>query len=77
MFCCSRKTLLILLAVAGLIGILMATGHINAYAVIPFLPLLLCPLMCAVMMMFGRKGGDGECRTARRKPSSTRPHVES
>ncbi len=59
MFCCSRKTLLILLAIAVLIGLLIATGKVNAYAIIPFIPILLCPLMCVAMMMFGR-GRDGK-----------------
>ncbi len=67
MFCCSRKTLLILLAVAGLIGLLMATGKINAYATLPFLPILICPLMCIVMMMFGRKCEDDNCDHNRKK----------
>ena len=67
MFCCSRKTLLILLVVAALIGLLMATGKINAYAVVAFLPLLLCPLMCVVMMMFGRKGDEDECQTVKHR----------
>ena len=61
MFCCSRKTLLILLAVAALIGLLMVTGKVNAYAIVPFLPILLCPLMCVAMMMFGRGRGGKEC----------------
>lgn len=77
MFCCSRKTLYILLGVAGLIGLLIASGKVNAYAILPFLPLLLCPLMCVVMMMFGRKCGDAEC-DPKGKPhvASKKPHVE-
>lgn len=55
MWCCSRKTLFILLGVAGLIGILIATGTVNAYAILPFLPILACPLMCVVMLLCGRK----------------------
>ncbi len=54
--CCSRKTLLILLGVGGLLGILITTGKVNAYVIVPFLPLLACLLMCVVMLMFGRKG---------------------
>jgi uncharacterized protein YbcC (UPF0753/DUF2309 family) len=61
MFCCSRKTLFILLGVAGVFGLLIATGTVNAYAILPFLPFLLCPLMCVAMMMFGRKCDDGSC----------------
>lgn len=71
MFCCSRKTLLILLAVAALIGLLMATGKVNAYAIVPFLPILLCPLMCGVMLLFGRKCEDGSCEKKPRTKSST------
>ncbi len=59
MFCCSRKTLFILLGIAGVIGLLIATGTVNAYAIVPFLPIFLCPLMCIAMMMFGR-GRDGK-----------------
>ncbi len=70
MFCCSRKTLLVLLAVAGLIGLLMAAGKINAYAVLPFLPILLCPLMCIIMMMFGRKCEGENCDHNRNKSAS-------
>lgn len=68
MFCCSRKTLLILLAVAALVGLLMATGKVNAYVIVPFLPILLCPLMCAVMMMFGRGQSDKQCLPQKKIP---------
>ena len=67
MFCCSRKTLLILLAVAALIGLLMATGKVNAYAIVPFLPILLCPLMCVVMLMFGKRN-NGQCELPSKNP---------
>ena len=76
MFCCSRKTLLILLGVAGLIGLLLATGKVNAYAIIPFLPILLCPLMCVVMMMFGRKGQGDACHTDNRGGKLHSPHAD-
>lgn len=68
MWCCSRKTLFILLGVASLLGLLIATGKMNPYAILPFLPLLACPLMCVVMMMFGRKCDDGKCQ----KPTTTK-----
>lgn len=72
MWCCSRKTLYILLAVAGLLGLLIATGKINAYAIIPYLPLLACPLMCAVPMLFMRKKGqNGMCDTPQKKAENT------
>lgn len=75
MFCCSRKTLYILVGIAGVIGLLIATGTVNAYAILPFLPFLLCPLMCGVMMLFGRKCDDGSCE---KKPGpknrATPPH---
>jgi hypothetical protein len=61
MSCCSRKTLFILLGVAGVIGLLIATGKVNPYAIVPFLPLLLCPLMCGAMLLFGRKCDNGKC----------------
>jgi len=67
MWCCSRKTLFILLGVAAVIGLLIATGKVNPYAILPFLPFLLCPLMCGVMLLFGRKCDDGSCE---KKPSS-------
>lgn len=71
MFCCSRKTLLVLLAVAGLIGLLMATGKVSAYAIVPFLPILICPLMCGVMLLMGRKGDGGHCEpTHAKKPTA-------
>lgn len=64
--CCSRKTLFILLGVAAVIGLFIATGKINAYAILPFLPFLLCPLMCVIMMMFGRKREDDECHAPKK-----------
>jgi len=70
MWCCSRKTLFILLGIAGVIGILIATGKVNPYAILPFLPFLICPLMCGVMLLFGRKCDDGKCSPARK---STKP----
>ncbi|MBI1934431.1 DUF2933 domain-containing protein [Candidatus Peregrinibacteria bacterium] len=69
MLCCSRKTLFILLGVTGVIGLLMVTGKVNAYAIVPFLPILACPLMCVVMHMFGRKENGGTCHTDQKKPS--------
>lgn len=76
MWCCSRKTLYILLGVAGLLGLLIATGKVNAYAIIPYLPLLACPLMCVAMMMFGRKGGECDAK-AKPHTASKKPHVEA
>lgn len=72
MLCCSRKTLFILLGVAALLGLLIATGKVNPYAILPFLPLLACPLMCVVMMMFGKcgKGKDGECHEGKKQKTS-------
>lgn len=70
MFCCSRKTLLVLLAVASLIGLLMATGKINVNAVLPFLPILLCPLMCIIIMAFGRKGDGDSCCNDKKSSAS-------
>lgn len=67
MWCCSRKTFFILLGVAAIIGLLMATGKVNAYAILPFLPLLACPLMCVVMMRSGRKCEGDECQTGKKK----------
>ena len=67
MFCCSRKTLLILLGVGGLLAILIATGKVNAYAIVPYLPLLACPLVCVLMMMFGRHCNDGKCETGKHR----------
>lgn len=61
MWCCSRKTFFILLGATGLLGFLIAIGKVNPYAIVPFLPLLACPLMCVVMMMFGRKCDDKSC----------------
>jgi hypothetical protein len=37
------------------------TGKINAYAIVPFLPILICPLMCVGMMMFGRHSKNDSC----------------
>lgn len=67
MSCCSRKTLFILLGIAGVIGLLIATGTVNYYAMLPFLPLLACPLMCVAMLMFGRKREGDECQTDKQK----------
>ncbi|MBI1813273.1 hypothetical protein HY285_04155 [Candidatus Peregrinibacteria bacterium] len=70
MWCCSRKTLLILFGVAGLFGLLIATGKVNAYAIVPILPFLACPLMCGVMLLFGRRGcSDGTCDDMKKKSS--------
>ena len=63
--------LLILLGVAGVLGLLIATGKVNMYAILPFLPFLLCPLMCGVMMFFGRDCKDGKC--APKKSTNARP----
>ena len=68
--CCSRKTLFILLGVAALIGLLIATGKVNAYAILAFLPFLLCPLMCGVMLLFGRKCDDGKCHPQKKSIKS-------
>lgn len=76
MWCCSRKTLYILLAAASVFGLLIATGKINGYALLPFLPFLICPLMCGVMLLFGREKGcaDGKCGPAEKptKPALSR-----
>jgi len=74
MFCCSRKTLLILLGVAGIAGLLIATGAINGYAILPFLPFLLCPLMCGVMLLFGRKCDDDSCKEKHPKRTTSSTH---
>lgn len=76
MFCCSRKTLYILLAAAGVVGVLIWTGIVNVYAFLPFLPILICPLMCIPMMMMGRKSKDGECGIDHKKPATPEHHVE-
>ena len=65
MRCCSPKTLAILLVIVAISGLLIATDKINAYAILPFLPFLLCPLMCGVMMFFGRDCKDGRCAPKR------------
>lgn len=70
--CCSRKTLFILLGVASIVGLLIATGKVNAYATLPFLPFLLCPLMCIPMLRMGRKCKDGECSPAEKRAKSSR-----
>lgn len=81
MWCCSRKTLYILLGVAALLGLLIATGKVNAYAIIPYLPLLACPLMCGVMLLFGheKKGcADGTCDDMKKKSSKpTSPPLDA
>ncbi len=64
MKCCSRKTLFVLLGIAGLLGLLIATKKVNTYAILPFLPLLACPLMC-VIMMTGHGREDNKCHTAK------------
>ena len=74
MWCCSRKTLLILLAVAGVASLLIATGTINVYATLPFLPFLLCPLMCGVMLLFGRKCDDDSCKGKHPKHAASSTH---
>jgi hypothetical protein len=55
MRCCSPKTLAILLAITGIGGLLVATGKVNAAVFLPFLPFLLCPLMCGLMMLSGKR----------------------
>lgn len=70
MWCCNRKTLFVLLGVAAVIGLLIATGKVNPYAVLPFLPFLACPLMCGVMLLFGMRGcSDGKCDDTKKKSS--------
>ena len=53
--CCSRKTLFILLAIGGLLTILIALGKVSANVIFAYLPFLVCPLMCGVMLLFGCK----------------------
>ena len=61
MRCCSRKTLFILLSVGALLAILITTGKVNAYAIVPYLPLMVCPLMCGVMMFGKRSKKENKC----------------
>ncbi len=72
MFCCSRKTLYVLLGIAGIIGLLIWTGVVNAYAILPFLPFLICPLMCGVMLLMGRKGDGEACQMPSVKKQRTK-----
>jgi hypothetical protein len=70
MFCCSRETLFIFLGVVAVIGILIATGKVNPFAILPFLPFLLCPLMCGAMMLFGRNCKDDRCMPKKTKSAA-------
>lgn len=38
-------------------ALLAYTGNPKAASLLSFLPILACPLMCLVMMIFGRKDG--------------------
>lgn len=44
---------LVVVGIGGIV-ILASTGNAKAASLLPFLPILACPLMCVVMMMFGR-----------------------
>jgi hypothetical protein len=72
---CSPKLCvgLILIGIAAA-ALLTASGYVKAATLVSFLPLLACPVMCAVMMMFGRTCDDGKCETASAKKSSAIKH---
>lgn len=60
---CSKLCIVLLLLGIGGAVILTSIGNAKAASLLSFLPLLACPLMCVVMMMFGKcgKGEDGKC----------------
>lgn len=59
---CSKLCIVLLLVGIGGAVFLASTGNAEAASLPSFLPLLACPLMCVVMMMFGKcgKGEDGK-----------------
>jgi len=62
---CSPKLCIGLLIVGiGGAALLAYSGNAKAAYALSFLPILACPLMCVVMMMFGRKCDDGNCNPA-------------
>lgn len=67
---CSKLCMVLLLIGVGGAIILASTGNAKAAAILPFLPVLACPLMCVGMMMFGKKCAGEEC------DASKKSHVE-
>lgn len=74
---CSK--LCIGLVVVGIGGAVLfaSMGNAKAASLLPFLPLLACPLMCAFMMMFGRSGHGEKCEQKKAtEPTSKTPDAQ-
>jgi len=73
---CSPKLCIGLILVGiGSAAVLGASGYVKAASLISFLPILLCPLMCIAMMMFGRKCESNDCQTGKRRNSTPGKHL--
>lgn len=74
MKCRSSKTLFVLLGIAGFFGFLIVTEKVGTYAILPFLLILACPLMCILPHMFGKSCHGDECQKKRPKSTTPPPH---
>lgn len=70
---CSKFCIGLLVIGIGGAVILASTGNAKAASLLPFLPLLACPIMCVAMMMFGRKCDDGGCHDGKKQKSVSTP----
>lgn len=57
---CSKLCIGLLAIGIGGAVIFASMGNAKAASLLPFLPILACPLMCVAMMAFGRHGKDAE-----------------
>ena len=70
---CSPKLCIGLLIIGiGGAALLAYTGNVKAGYALSILPLLACPLICLVMMMFGLKCDEESCD--RKSSSNTHTH---
>lgn len=72
MRCSSKLCIALVLSGIGGAALLSASGYIKAATLVSFLPILACPLMCVIMMMFNKRCDDGHCQTTQtKKPAAT------
>ena len=66
---CSPKLCIgLIVACLGLTALLVATGYIKTASLFSLLPILICPLMCVGMMLFGHSK-DSQCCDNPEKPN--------
>lgn len=70
---CSKLCIGLLVVGIGGAVILASMGNAKAASLLPFLPLLACPLMCVGMMMFGKSCKDDECQDEKKGKTVSAP----